>query len=249
MSITTTAAKGSIPFAVIRGGRKSDGKEFFISETPGGATSIDVLDGQLSVLPGSKRTVQYIFGMAGSGKSTWIGNYVAEWLSKNPGRPVIVISRKKEDDAFHGIPCKYLIVDQSLLEEPLSIDDLPDDCMTIWDDIDSIQPKKVNDAVQDFLRDVLEVGRSRNINAVVSSHLGSDYKRTRTILNETHGITFFPWGSSAHQIKYVLKTYGGMDAKAIQTCLKLPSRWIHLRKSYPPAIVFASGAYLLNAAE
>ncbi len=247
MSISSTHSKGAEPLAVVRGARRTDGKEFFISEHPGGAKSVEALDGQLSVLPGKKRNVQYIFGMSGSGKSTWIGNYVAEWLLQNPGRPVFVISRKAEDDAFHGIPTKYIIVDDSIVTEPLSVDDLPDDCMTIWDDIDSIQPKKVNEAVQGFLRDVLEVGRARNINAIVSSHLGSDYKRTRTILNETMGITFFPYGSAAHQIKYVLRTYGGLNNDAIASIMKLPSRWVHLRKMYPPAIVYSSGAFLLNS--
>jgi DNA helicase HerA-like ATPase len=246
--MSISAKDGREPLAVVRGSRKGDGLKFYINEDGRGDEAIEIADGSLSVLPPEKgRTVQYIFGMSGSGKSTWIGNFVAEWLAEHPGRPVYVVSRKLEDGAFEGIKVKHVVVDESLIDEPMTVDDFPENCMTIWDDIDSIQPKRVNDAVQGLLRDVLEVGRARRVNAVVSSHLGSDYKRTRTILNEAHGITFFPYGSSAHQIRYVLKTYGGMDSEQVRKCLRLPSRWVSLRKMFPPAIIYSSGAYMLNA--
>lgn len=262
--------KGETALAVVRGSRKNDGRKLFINSYPGTLKDTTLLDGCLQVLPNPKhRNIAYVFGASGSGKSTWISNYVYEWMKQmekkveafynHKGEPMgdedscpgqmFCVSRKKlgDDDAFKDLPLKYLKIDESLIESPLSCDDLPDNCLVIFDDINSISPKKVNDSVQAFLRDVLEVGRARNINCVVSSHLGANRNETKTILNECQNIVFFPWGSSPHQIQYVLSHYGGMERKKISETLELPSRWVCLRKEYPPAIIYSSGAYLLNA--
>lgn len=267
MSLSTD--KGEVAIACVRGSRKNDGKKLFINSHAGSLKDITILDGNLQVLPNpKKRNVLYIFGQAGSGKSTFTGNYIAEWKEQMkpkiearynamgelmgeretlPGQ-MFCVSRKKggDDEAFEGLGLRYLKIDESLIEAPLSCDDLPNDCMVVFDDINSITPKKVNDAVQNFLRDVLEVGRSRNINAVVSSHLGANGSETKIILNETQNIVFFPFGSSARQIQYVLSSYGGMGKEQIKEALGLPSRWVCLRKEYPPSIIYQTGAYLIN---
>jgi len=246
MNISTKFTKSAQPLAVVRNSRRYGNKQFYIVDGSGEGVNITIHDGLLSVLPQSTRNVQYIFGPSGSGKSTWIGNFLAEWVLANPGQPVFVVSRKNSDIAFDGIPLKYIDT-ATLVDEPMNSDDFPENSMVVFDDVDTIQPNNVKMAVHSMMNDILEVGRARNINCIVSSHLGSDYKRTRTILNEAHGLTFFPHGSSAKDIKYILETYGGMSKVQINTAKQLPSRWIHLKRSYPPAIVYGSGCYLLHS--
>jgi len=247
MAIVT--GDGDHALAVIRGSRSSrhDGRKISIVEPPTtGPRSFEVEDGQMSVVPPREgRAVQYIFGASGSGKSTWLSNYLAEWCHAHRNGKVYFVSRLSEDPAFEDLPVERIRVDEGLIDEPLTADEFPENCFVVFDDVDSIRPAALNDAVQGTLRDLLETGRHRGITVAVTSHLGSDYKRTRTILNECHGITFFPHGSSAQQVKYVLKTYGGLDNDQIKRVMKLPSRWIHLRKQYPPTIVYGGGAYLL----
>ena len=95
---------------------------------------------------------------------------------------------------------------------------------------------------------MLNVGRHHGLYVVITSHLGSDYTKTRAILNEAHGICCFPNGSSAKQLTYVLETYAGLTKDDIRKVRRLPSRWVYIRKTYPAAVVHATGAYLLTGA-
>ena len=248
MSINT--AKKGVPLAIVRGSRKQarDGNMFHVSENPDdGVTELNVIDGNLSLVPPEQgRSVLYAFGPSGSGKSTIVGNYVAEWRAKHPKSPIIVISRVAEDKAIDDLDVKRLMIDEGLLEEPLNCDDFEPGSFLIFDDIDSVEPKKLKDAVYAIATDVLNTGRHRNISVAGTSHIGADHSRTRGILNEAHTIVAFPHGSSAHQIRYVATQYAGLSPKQVQEMLKLPSRWVAMKRSYPPAVVYSGGAYMLS---
>ena len=238
-----------MPLAAVRGTvrRYKNPPTVHIHQEGDGEKSIEISDGVISPLPNAgTRTINYCFGASGSGKSTWVSRFIDEFLQKNPKANIYYISRLAEDKAFEDFGVKRLKIDESLLEEPVSNDDFPEGSLLIFDDIDTIQPKAVNEAVHNLLRDVLNCGRHRNLSACITSHMGSDYKRTREILNECHNIVCFPHGSSAQQIRYVLKTYAGLSNGDVMKLLKLPSRWVAVRRHYPPAVMYEGGAYLLS---
>lgn len=244
-----TAQKG-VPIAVIRGSRNQtqDGKKLHVSESvDDGVSDLTVHDGNLQLLPPENgRSVIYLFGMAGSGKSTVLGNYLAEWKSKHPKGQIIVVSRICEDNAFDDLDIQRMEIDEELIDEPQTSDDFPEGSFIVFDDVDSIQPKKLKDAIYGMMTDLLNTGRHKNISVAVTSHLGADHVKTRGILNESHIIVCFPLGSSAHQIRYVATRYCGLSPKQVMTMLKLPSRFVAMRRSYPPAIVYSGGAYMLS---
>jgi len=99
--------------------------------------------------------------------------------------------------------------------------------------------------VQTLRDSLLKRGRHEDISVVVTNHLLTNYKETRTILNEVNSITFFPKSGSSHGIQYMLKTYVGLAAKQIQRIFTLPSRWITVYKHYPMYVVYEKGIYLL----
>lgn len=124
----------------------------------------------------------------------------------------------------------------------------PTGCLIVYDDVDSMDAvsKVLMESVQASIKDVLNVGRSKHLSVVITSHLGSDYKRTRGILNETQNIVCFPRGSNPDAIKYVLGKYGNLTKDELEKVMKLPSRWVCVRREYPSAVIYSDGAYLTN---
>ncbi|MDO8933143.1 MAG: hypothetical protein Q7U97_12170, partial [Rhodocyclaceae bacterium] len=226
--------KGLIPVAIVRGARKGDGRTLYLNdkrESPAGSVSeVELMDGQLQCLPDpTHRTVAYCAGQSGSGKSTWMSNYVAEFSTQHPKSPIFILSRLAEDKAYEGIPnVERIPLDEAFVESPLVMTDFPEGCFVLFDDVDTLDSisKKLLDCVLLLQRDILETGRHRMIHVGITSHNLCDGRKTRTILNEAHMITLFPHGGSLNQLRYVLKTYAGFDKHQIQHFMDLPSRWV-----------------------
>ena len=86
----------------------------------------------------------------------------------------------KEDESLDEIKPKRFKIDDSLVSNPLDIEDLKDS-LVIMDDIDVINPKKVTDTVFHILNETLQIGRHFNITCIVTNHLPTDFQRTRII--------------------------------------------------------------------
>jgi hypothetical protein len=202
---------GELPIAVIKGSNNSDGRKLYANTYDGALIDINLMDGMFQQIPHPEwRNVLFAWGSSGAGKSTYIASFVRQWLAmmkpkilshkrrdldpeEAPGQ-VYMISRKGEgeDKAFADIPMKHIAIDDSLIDEPLNSSDFPENSMLIFDDISSIQPKKLAQSIQGLMRDVLEVGRARNINTCISNHLGADHNNTKTVLNEATHIIIYP---------------------------------------------------------
>lgn len=247
MSINT-AGKGA-PLAVIRGSRRrgQDGKAFHISDrAEDGVPEITIHDGHMQMVPPEEgRIVVFASGASGSGKSVWVANMLAEWRDKHPDGDIIVFSRLAEDPTLDELDVRRVMIDESLVESPLVSDDFEPGSFLVFDDVDSIPSKAVQNAVYATLCDVLNTGRHRGLNVAVTSHIACDGVKTRPILNEAHVYVVFPHGSSAHQIKYLMQRYVGLSNDQVRDLLKLPSRWVAVRRSYPPAVIYTGGAHLV----
>jgi len=201
--------------------------------------------GTMTPLPDpSTRSILYAFGASGSGKSTFVRNYVEQWRKLFPKGTIYIFSRLDSDSSLDALKPKRVMIDDTLADADISAKDFRDS-FVIFDDVDSLKdgPRK---AVLKIMEDILQTGRHFNVYTAITSHLGSNYRDTRQILNEAHGIVVFPHGSSAKAISYVLNTYAGLDKSDIKVLMKLPSRWCYVRKQYPTAVVYSSGCYLLG---
>lgn len=150
--------------------------------------------------------------------------------------------------AWYGIPADKDI------EDELEIPDKPEEpvgCLIVYDDVDSMDAvsAELDDAVQKSIKDVLNLGRSFHLSVIVTSHLGSDYRRTRGVLNETGNIVIFPRSSNPDAIRYVLKKYTTLDKDTIERVFKLPSRWVCVRRIEPGAIIYEGGIFLTHKTE
>ena len=150
-----------------------------------------------------------------------------------------------EDEVLDKFNPTRIQINEELLENPIQPEELQNS-LVIFDDIDTIPDKKLNEAVRSLRDDLLETGRSYNIYMCNTSHQLMNYKHTRTLLNESTAVTFFPKSGSSYHIKRFLKEYCGLEKKQIQKILELPSRWVTINKVYPCFILYEKGAFLLN---
>lgn len=187
----------------------------------------------------------YIGGPSGSGKSTYAGNYINFYKKMFPKNKVYLFSPKDEDPELDRNKINRIVIDEGLLEDPMTVDEFKNS-LVVFDDIKSIIDKKLKKEVERVRDMLLNTGRSSNVYVITTNHQLTDYKETRDQINEASAITFFPGALGHEQIKYVLGRKLGLQKDLINKILTLPSRWVTLyKRSNPKYILHEKGAFLI----
>lgn len=234
---------------MVRGGKKfkddviyNEAKEYLDANKD---REIILHEGEVQVIPTTdSRQCLYVAGPSGAGKSTWVSKYVGEYKKMYPKHKVYLFSRVSNDTCLDDLNPIRIIMDNELIDDPIDPKELKKS-IVIFDDTDTIPNDKLRKAMIKLKNDLLETGRHEDIYVIITSHLITNYKETRTILNECHLITLFPHGGSSYGIKQCLERYCGIDKKNSKKILNLPSRWVTIKKSYPQAVIYEKGLYLL----
>lgn len=207
---------------------------------------IIIYSGEIQPLPRkNSRECIYVAGPSGSGKSTYISNYAQEYKNMFPNNKIYIFSRLESDAVLDKLKPVRIMINDELIEDPIEPNELSNS-LVIFDDTDTIPNKQLKDAITNLKNDLLETGRHEDVYVAITSHLLTNHRETRTILNECHTITIFPAAGSTYSINYLLKNYGGLDKPDIHKIINLPSRWVTIKKTYPQLIMYSSGIYLLN---
>jgi hypothetical protein len=196
-------------------------------------------DNKFELIPNTKadRDVIYYSGAAGSGKSYSMASYLRNYRKEYKDRPIYLFSEKESDEVLDKIKdIKRVKMDERLIDDPLDLKDFYDEpCCVIFDDIDSLE-KKLKAAVYLLLNKLLKVGRSYKISVLVSSHTSCDGAQTKSMLNESTIICFYPTCYNRN-IRYLCESYIGMNKKDIAKMKSHKSRFCMYIKSYPSAIL------------
>ena len=244
--------------AVITGG-ELDKKALFLSKDEIGKQSI-ALKGRSTFqpVPLFKKNMNerlYVAGPSGSGKSTYVSNWIAQFL-KSRGKKdtdIYIFSSVEEDEALDGrFPDNIIrpdIDDNDIFNDPLHPSDFQIDSIVLFDDCAKIKNAKVRVALYMLQQNLLETARHYGITVIITSHMLSDYARTRTVLNESTSITVFPKfaGTSKH-IRYYLDKTMGFDKSEIKKFLALSkaSRWVTLNKGEGIYVMSSRQCYIYD---
>jgi Cdc6-like AAA superfamily ATPase len=204
-------------------------------------------NGIFSIIPTddpNQRDSIYITGPSGSGKSYFVSNFISEYKKRYPKREVILFSAKDEDPALDKYKPGRIKLTDEMAEDPIDLKEL-ENTLVVFDDIDQIGNKKIQDAVWNLRDRILEVGRSLQISICTVAHQITNYKASRICLNEADYVVFFPQSGARFQINYFLKNYAGMDKEQIDGIKKLKSRAVILKKTYPMCLVYQNGCYII----
>lgn len=198
--------------------------------------------------PDAERNVGYISGPPGSGKSTYICKSVKEWrkLKKNKDKPIYLFSAKKTDKSLDDIEPKRIIIDKSLVDDPLDFNDF-ENTLCIFDDIDALKGS-VKKAVYQLLDDMINVGRDKFIDVITTNHTPTGGKDTAASINGADYIVYFPYAGSK-KINYLLENYVGLNPKSIKTIKNTNSRWATIIKTFPQIVYTENFISLISELE
>ncbi len=129
----------------------------------------------------TERSVLYVTGMSGSGKSVYSKAYIEQYHKMYPKNEVFIFSSLAEDATLDKL--KYMkrikIKEQPFLTAELDTADFAKS-LCLFDDCDVISNKQIKLKVFTLLNAFLETGRHFNISVLFTSHnatLGNDTKK------------------------------------------------------------------------
>lgn len=186
----------------------------------------------------------YVTGPAGSGKSYFCSEFIEEYKKRYPKRPIILFSNKPEDEILDQWNPMRIPLNKNLVIDPIELEEL-EESLVVFDDIDQITDKDIQNAVWKLRDQILEVGRAKQISTCIVAHQITNYKQSRVCLNECSYVVMFCKSGARHGINYFLKKYAGLDKKTVAEIMNLPSRWVVLKKTYPMCVIYQTGCMAL----
>jgi hypothetical protein len=167
-----------------------------------------------------------------------------EYKKKFKDIPIYLFSALDDDESIDKIKPKRFKIDSSLYTDPIDVKDLAES-VVIFDDTDCIPDKKIRDAVNSIMDQILQIGRHHKITAILTMHLPTSGKDTRKLLNESHIYVWFPQ-SAGKKIKYLLEEYLDIDPVLIRYFKKSNSRSCVIFKNYPAAYMLENEVAMLH---
>lgn len=244
--------KDAVPLARITGGPDDKKLIYLIQDEEKGEAEIKLTKGKIVVLPRLDKVEKiYVSGVSGSGKSTWCSSWLKEFLRKDHKHdPIYLVSAVGYDKAFDDkFPDNIERIDlEDILTDPIHPNDL-EDSVVVLDDSDSILDRRVNKVVADLRDNLLECGRHTNTRMLCTSHILSNYKATRKLLNEATTVVTFPRSGGAFHIRTFLEKYCGFSKTQVKKFMGLKSRWCSVSRQYTPYAMHEKGVYLIDNEE
>jgi len=209
----------------------------------------------ISILPSDTPDRIYIAGASGVGKSSFSAQFVLEYHIKYPENKIYMYSTHQAEHAYSRLPIEYqelktLLPDSipppgsnSPSNEPPTVQDFKNS-LVLFDDVDNLQDKNLQNAVNGLQSDLLANGRKYHVSVMIIAHQLMNYKQTRNILSECYRVVFFPQSSKYHVNRY-LKTYAGIQKSDIDRIMNTRSRWICLQTTVPNIVMAEHDVFIL----
>jgi len=223
-----------------------------LAKNPKQSTNEIVLDSNETFTPmpntSKDRTVNYIFGQSGSGKSYYVYLFAMNYKKLYKKNPIYVFSTLESDkEGLDRIPnIKRIALNEEFLNDEIVPIEEFKNSLIIFDDVDNIASKPLKKKLWSYMNSMLQTGRHFNISMCITFHVSASGHETKMIINEATSITYFPATIGNRNLKYMLDSYLGLDKQQILKIKKLNSRWITVVKSYPKVILSEKDCYILR---
>lgn len=199
--------------------------------------------------PGSERASFYIPGKSNSGKTTWIADYILDYLDQYPKNEILLFTGiPKEEPAFEAFKDKVKIMDlEQFRDDPnIANEDMRDlqDTLCIFDDVNSLPDLKTKKAIIALRDMILQGGRHFNITCMCTSHNALDRNLTIYPIKESDKYVVFP-SRNKPQTRALLTKYGELTKENLDKLMSLNTRWVEINLDSPPFVIYQRGAYFL----
>ena len=200
-------------------------------------------------VPGSERSTFYIPARSNSGKTTWIANYLEDYLEQFPNNEVYLFSGvPKEEPAFEKFGKKVTVMDlQYFRDNPITkAEELSDfaNSMCIFDDINSIPDLRTKKSVITLRDVILQCGRHENVSCMVTAHQALDRGLTAYPIKESDYFVVFPQANK-QQTRALLTKYADFTKQEVDRVMTIKSRWVEISRNNPSFVLSSNVAYLI----
>ena len=187
----------------------------------------------------NQRSMTMVSAPSGAGKSR-VTRAIIESLRKdvykdNKRQIYLFTKRCVSDPAYENLRNITQIGIEEFAPFPtLTSDDLRDS-ICVFDDIETVQPKQLNDATLHLIQDLAETSRKKNISIVCIFHQTQQSHKTKPAIFESDTYYLSP-SASRNSVKKFLDSYGDVSPSEMKEMLQysnLPFEFLTLRKSVP----------------
>ena len=179
----------------------------------------------------AQRSVLSCIGPSGSGKSYFSKAYIKDYQEKYPKNEKFLLSTVDDDSSLKDVKLKRVIIDEEMIHDPLDLKDFGKNCLILMDDIDTIRNKDIKASIDNLKDQILETGRHTHTTLILTSHLATKGRETKTMLNESSMITIYL--NSGTNYSTLLENYLGLKSKQIQKLKNIKSRFVCFIRCYP----------------
>ena len=183
----------------------------------------------------------YVAGETGSGKSTFIRQYVGHFLQQYPKASILLFSSKNEDKVLDDI--KKIIrvkIDDDIHVNPYTLKEISSNTkptLTIFDDCEDFQNRKILSEVARLRDEILRNGRSYGIYSIFVRHNPTDYKATRNCIFEANKVVIFPKRSGKGTYNYLMEKKLLISKDDMALINNLKSNFVCINKQNPKCII------------
>jgi len=189
----------------------------------------------------------FIAGGTLSGKSTLASTLAHDYNTKFKDNRVILISGVHDKKNYNDKRIKHLFpirLDETLLEDPLKMEELHDSC-AIFDDIGASDNKDVIYDLEALRDQCIKTGRHHNIDTITTSQSLLDGNATKHALRNCFQVVAFPSSAGKYQLANFLHQYIKMGKDDSERVLNVPSRYVLINRTAPTYVLHSNGAFIL----
>lgn len=184
-----------------------------------------------------QRSVIYVTGESGSGKTWFTNDYANSYHQIYPDRKIYYLTLNtavKDESLDHRIYHK-LDVMKFLESYPDLLVKNPkffENSFVIFDDIGKLKDE-ARKRMWHFIDESLENWRKMNTSILVIAHVSTNYRETTLLIKETNAYVVFPKANRSLKSDRVLLTYYKFSQESVDLICSLPSRyvWIDNKRS------------------
>jgi len=184
----------------------------------------------------------YISGSTGTGKTTFLAQYIINFHKKYPKAKILFFSSKTKDDIIDKLKfIERVKVDEDIVENPFTLAEMTaggkKPILCCFDDIEDFQTKKINKEIERLLNEILRNGRSFGIYCIYTHHQPNDYKATRNLIFEASHCVIYPKRCAKNTYDYFLEKKLNINKKNRDLINTLKSNFVCIKKDIPQAVI------------
>lgn len=191
-----------------------------------------------------------VLAPSGSGKTTWVKNFILDYRKKYPKKDVFLFSENSEDKSIDDAnPIRIKITEAEVAHSiksrvPLFENKNLARSLVIFDDTYSAHSKLLVDFWDSLAADLAQNARKLEVDLIFVLH-NSNYSRTRFIFSEsTHLVLFLRSGAKAMYDRILESYLGFKDPKVKKKLYKLPSRYVIFSNLSPTYILTETQCFM-----